>query len=373
MKYECFSIGLVLVLLLLDIALSVEDIANVLENTAEFTYFNYAAYFIFTGEYLLRLWSCMAAVIFADLGSLMGRINWAANGLPLIDFIVLAAYYFEQWENSQPLASGDDADDDQQSQLHGLRVLRLFRAFRAAKILKVDKGTNAVGVLLAVFQQAAKPMIATAMMACMLVVIFATVEYYIETGANDCFGSIPMSMWWAVTAMTSVGYGDCVPVTAVGKIIGTVGSIVGAGIIALPTGILSMGFQEECEKKAQHAEAMKLEEEAVEETEKLERLEQDTKYLMEELTEVSRRQHETLRSLKQMFPDKVAHVLTKEEMRELEVDHAGNEVEEENLELIRAKVENVVSQLRKATKAKAKTRVFFKNMTIATNDKPRPP
>merc|ERR1712046_204361 len=70
----------------------------------------------------------------------------------------------------------------------------------------------------------------------------------------DEFASIPSTMWWSVTAMTTVGYGDIYPVTVPGKILGSVVAFLGVGLFALPSGIVSSGFVEVLEEQ-RHAEA----------------------------------------------------------------------------------------------------------------------
>ena len=60
----------------------------------------------------------------------------------------------------------------------------------------------------------------------------------------DLLGSIPRCLWWSITTVSAVGYGDSLPVTAVGKTIASVTSLLGIGAIAIPTGILASGFSE---------------------------------------------------------------------------------------------------------------------------------
>ena len=71
----------------------------------------------------------------------------------------------------------------------------------------------------------------------------ATAMYLAESKAQpELFGSIPSSMWWAITTLTTVGYGDAVPVTTAGRVIGGLSMIVGLGIFALPVGIMATAF-----------------------------------------------------------------------------------------------------------------------------------
>ena len=70
--------------------------------------------------------------------------------------------------------------------------------------------------------------------------------YYVERGQQpEAFSSMPSSMWWAVETLTTVGYGDVIPVTAAGKLLGALSALIGIALFALPAGILSAGFSEE--------------------------------------------------------------------------------------------------------------------------------
>ena len=73
--------------------------------------------------------------------------------------------------------------------------------------------------------------------------------YYVENAAQpEVFSSIPKTMWWGVATLTTVGYGDIYPITALGRILGGVIAILGIGIFAIPTGIIASGFTEYVEK-----------------------------------------------------------------------------------------------------------------------------
>ena len=83
-----------------------------------------------------------------------------------------------------------------------------------------------------------------------LLMISASLVYFAEHASQpELFPSIPASMWWSVVTLTSVGYGDVYPITAMGKLLGGVISVLGLGLVALPTGILASGFAEEVQQK----------------------------------------------------------------------------------------------------------------------------
>ncbi len=86
-----------------------------------------------------------------------------------------------------------------------------------------------------------------------LLLVSSAFLYLIEGGIQpEAFGSIPRAMWWSVATLTTVGYGDVYPVTAVGRFFGALTAIIGIGLIAMPTGILasafSEAFQEQCRR-----------------------------------------------------------------------------------------------------------------------------
>jgi len=82
-----------------------------------------------------------------------------------------------------------------------------------------------------------------------LMVIVSAIMFYVEHEAQpDKFSSIPATMWWSVSALTSVGYGDMLPITVLGKTLASVISILGIGLVALPAGIMASGFSDEMRK-----------------------------------------------------------------------------------------------------------------------------
>ena len=83
-----------------------------------------------------------------------------------------------------------------------------------------------------------------------LVVVAGSLMYLVEGGRNDNFASIPDSVYWAVTTMTTVGYGDIVPQTSLGRALATLIMIMGYGIIAVPTGIVTLELNEANRRQA---------------------------------------------------------------------------------------------------------------------------
>lgn len=89
------------------------------------------------------------------------------------------------------------------------------------------------------------------------VAVAASSALYVIEGSNhpDAFGSILRSMWWAVVTLTTVGYGDVVPLSPLGKVFAAITAIAGIGMIAMPTGILAAAFSEGFAKARHQREA----------------------------------------------------------------------------------------------------------------------
>jgi voltage-gated potassium channel len=83
-----------------------------------------------------------------------------------------------------------------------------------------------------------------------LLLISSTFLYLVEGDAQpEAFGSIPRAMWWSIATLTTVGYGDVIPVTALGRVFSGVTAIIGIGLIAMPTGILAAAFSDGLERR----------------------------------------------------------------------------------------------------------------------------
>ena len=120
--------------------------------------------------------------------------------------------------------------------LVALRALRLLRIFRILKLARYVGASNRLMVAL----RASRAKIAVFLFfIVILAVILGTIMYLIETNEDSGFTSIPRSIYWAIVTLTTVGYGDIAPVTALGQLIASVIMILGYGIIAIPTGIVT--------------------------------------------------------------------------------------------------------------------------------------
>jgi len=125
--------------------------------------------------------------------------------------------------------------------LHALidvRVLRLLRVFR---ILKLTEYVAEFGALGRALVASRRKIFVFLSFVCMVVLVMGTVMYVVE-GPENGFSNIPISLYWAVTTMTTVGFGDITPKTDLGRLIASVMMLAGWGTLAVPTGIVSAEF-----------------------------------------------------------------------------------------------------------------------------------
>ncbi|UFH56555.1 ion transporter [Spirosoma sp. KNUC1025] len=178
----------------------------------------------FTVEYLLRVWVSVENEKYHH--PFWGRLRYVFSTPALIDFLAIFPFYFSLFATDLAI----------------VRILRLFRIFR---LFRISRYSHAFRLIQNVVAEKKEELILSTTLVIFMLIIVSSVMYYVEHAAQpDKFSSIPATMWWGVTAMTTVGYGDIHPITPLGKFLGGISAIMGIGLFALPTGILVSGFNE---------------------------------------------------------------------------------------------------------------------------------
>lgn len=130
-----------------------------------------------------------------------------------------------------------------------LRYLRIFRLFRLARIFKLTRYNKAIQTVKLVLSAKKEILTISFILIGIVLYMVSAMMFYVENSAQpEVFSSIPKTMWWGVATLTTVGYGDIYPITALGRFLGGVIAILGIGIFAIPTGIIASGFTEYVEK-----------------------------------------------------------------------------------------------------------------------------
>ena len=183
---------------------------------------------IFTIEYFLRIWTAKLCFPKAKYP----EIKYVLSLMALIDLLAILPFYL-------PFIITCD-----------LRFLRMLRLFRLLRIFKINRYNNAMTTIEKVIKNEKEKLISTIFIALVLLLFAASIMYYIENEAQpEKFPNIIAAVWWAIATLTTVGYGDVYPVTVLGKILSGFVVILGIGLIALPTGIISSGFINEVNRK----------------------------------------------------------------------------------------------------------------------------
>jgi voltage-gated potassium channel len=166
---------------------------------------------VFSLEYLARLWSAPQ------------RLRYATSFYGLVDLVsVLPTYLSLFLGGAQALLT--------------IRALRLLRVFR---VLKLGSYTSQAGLLRQALSRSREKITVFLAVVVILVIVLGSLMYLLE-GPSHGFTSIPRSVYWAVVTLTTVGYGDITPRTVAGQMLASLVMILGYGIIAVPTGIVTV-------------------------------------------------------------------------------------------------------------------------------------
>tara|TARA_B110000305_G_C19374556_1_gene606262 strand:- start:96 stop:791 length:696 start_codon:yes stop_codon:yes gene_type:complete len=177
--------------------------------------FKFICVVFFSIEYILRVWLTKPskAYVFSFFG--------------IIDLLAIIPFYF---------ASGID-----------LRSIRIFRLFR---ILKFFKFSSAMDRLIEAFIAIKNELIIFGVGTIFLIYVSSVGIYYFENPVQpQVFKSVFHSLWWAVTTLTTVGYGDMYPITIGGKVFTTIIVFIGMGMVAVPTGLLASSLSKTISSK----------------------------------------------------------------------------------------------------------------------------
>lgn len=206
-----FDLGLILVIVasvLVVMLDSVQSLSTTYHNT--FHLMEWGFTILFTTEYLLRI-ACVR-----------DKKKYALSFFGIIDLIAVLPTYLTMF-----LVGGQ--------YLLVIRSLRLLRIFR---ILKLVQYLTEAELLMEAFRESQRKIVVFLFAVLNLVIILGSLMYVVEN-ENPDFTSIPESIYWAITTITTVGYGDIVPTTPLGHVIASIIMITGFSIIAVPTGIVT--------------------------------------------------------------------------------------------------------------------------------------
>ena len=230
-RFDIFIMTLIIINVILVILETVEPIY--LKYHKWFDLIEVVSVIIFTIEYLARVWTC--TLMEKHQHPIWGRIKYIFSWVALIDLLAILPFYL-------PLLFNMDG-----------RFLRILRLFRLVRLFKMGRYSTAFALIVEVFRKRKEELVISVTFLLVMLIFASGLMYYIEHEAQpEAFSSIPETMWWGVATLTTVGYGDVYPITALGRFLGAIIAILGVGLFALPAGIIASGFESELSKKRKH-------------------------------------------------------------------------------------------------------------------------
>lgn len=224
-----FEFFLVIIIVLNILAIVLDSVKQIrAEYDDLFTKFEMFSIIFFTVEYVLRIYSIVEHPKYND--PVTGRWKFATTPIAIIDLLAFLPFYLIFF----PI---------------DLRFLRIFRLMAVFRLFKIARYLHALKIFREVLADRKEQLVLSFIFILFVLVIISFVMFYAEHDAQPKdFSSIPATMWWGIATLTTVGYGDIVPVTTLGKLLGGLFAIAGVGLLALPAGILSSGFYERLHK-----------------------------------------------------------------------------------------------------------------------------
>ncbi len=184
---------------------------------------------IFTVEYLLRIWT--ADLLYPDKPYWKAVLAFVLSLYGIIDFLTFFPYYL-------PIVFP-----------MGAVAFRMFRVIRIFRLFRVNAQYDAFNVIINVLNDKKNQLISSICLILIFMVAASLCMYSLEHEAQpEQFANAFSGIWWSVSTLLTVGYGDIYPVTTLGKIMAIVISFLGVGMVAIPTGIISAGFVEQYTK-----------------------------------------------------------------------------------------------------------------------------
>ncbi len=228
----------ILAVLAATMVMVLETEPSLISNPALKTTFMWANFFfavLFTIEFAARFY---IAGIHAEYAGFKGRLRWLIQPVTLMDLAAFIPLYLTFF--------GVGAESV---------LLRVGRLIRIIGMGRVGHLTHAGRLLAHAIRARGYELLLIAFGSFGLMLFCATLLYVTEGHIQpDAFGSIPRALWWAVNALTTVGYGDVYPITTWGRIIGGISAYLAVGIIAAPAGILAAAFSEAFHEHRKHRE-----------------------------------------------------------------------------------------------------------------------
>ena len=178
----------------------------------------------FTVDYLLRIYT--AQELYYEDNVTKARLKYIFSVSGIVDFFSSIPFFFPAFM--------------------GTTALRIFRIIRILRVLRIQNYSSALTLIATVLNKKKHQLLSSVFILMLLVLAASLLMYSAEHEAQpEAFKNAFSGMWWATSTLFTVGYGDIVPITVLGRIFASILTFLGVLVVAIPTGILSAGFVEE--------------------------------------------------------------------------------------------------------------------------------
>lgn len=219
-RFDVFIYGLIIANI---IAMVLESHQSIQKQFSKiFHFFELISILIFSFEYLYRI------VTSYREKKWLGVKKYVFSFFGIIDLISILPFYLKQFV----LLDG--------------RFFRILRLFRLSRVFKLGRDSESLKLFIKALSSVRNELKFTLFLSLLTILFSASAIYFLENEAQpEVFSSITASIWWATVSLATVGYGDVIPITVWGKVFASIISLVGIGVVAIPTGIISASFVEE--------------------------------------------------------------------------------------------------------------------------------
>ena len=221
-----------------DIFITVTIVANILVTflqtfdelaflTTVFKSVEYITIFIFCVEYILRIWT--AEYLYPDKSKGRSKLRFLVSFDGIVDFFTIVPVFF----------------------LSGFVIFRMLRVARIFHLFRLNAKYDSFNVITTVLYEKRNQIISSVFIVLILMLASSLCMYSVEHDAQPAvFRNAFSGIWWSMSTLLTVGYGDIYPITPLGRVMAICIANLGVGVVAIPTGIISAGFVEQYQRKS---------------------------------------------------------------------------------------------------------------------------
>lgn len=185
---------------------------------------------VFSVEYILRILT--ADLLYPGRTKVRAVFAYVTSGMAIIDLLAILPLYLPM------IFPGN------------FLVIRIFRLLRLLRVFKLNRYFESLAAIGTVIKSKTRELLGSMFFVGLMLIVSSLIIYTVEHEAQpEVFKNAFSGLWWAVATLTTVGYGDLYPVTGLGRVFGAVIALLGIGMVAIPTGIISSGLIEHMNKE----------------------------------------------------------------------------------------------------------------------------